>query len=69
MSGSWRELGTEEGPRGQLLLALAEGTQGRGTAALGGYGVLWDHGSLGAQRGCLVLHTYGTRFHEIDADG
>lgn len=65
---SWRALGTEEGLIGWLLQDLAVGTQGRGTGALGGYGVLWGHGSLGAQQGYLDLHTCGTRLHERDVD-
>lgn len=69
MSESWRAPGTKEGLEGQLLLALAEGTQGRVTGALRGCGALWGHGSLGAQRGYLVLHTCGRGFHETDGDG
>lgn len=69
MLASWRARGTEEGLGGRLLPALAEGTQGRATGALGGFGALWGHGSLGAQQGYLVLHTCGTGFHETDEDG
>lgn len=69
MLGSWTALEKGAVLRGQLLLAQAAGTPGRGTGARGGSGALWDHGSLGAHRGCLVLHTYGTRFHGTDGDG
>lgn len=69
MSGSWRALGTEEGLGGQLLPALAEGTQGRVTEALGAFGVLRVHESLGARLGYLLLHTCGTGLHETDEDG
>lgn len=69
MSGSWRAPGTEEGLGGQLLLALAEGTQGRVTGTRGGSGAPWGHGNLGALLGYLVLHTCGTGFHETDGDG
>lgn len=69
MSESWRVLGTEEGLEGQLLPAQEEETQGRVTGALGESGALWGHGSLGAQRGYLVLRTCGTGFHETDGDG
>lgn len=69
MSGSWRALGTEEGLGGQLLPALAEGTQGRATEALGASGALRGHESQGARLGYLLLHTCGTGLHETDEDG
>lgn len=62
-------LGIKEGLGGRLLLAQAEGTQGKGTGALGEYGARWGLGSLDAQQGCLVLHTCGTEIHETDGDG
>ncbi len=69
MSGSWRALETEEGLGGRLLLAPAEGTQGRATEDLGGSGALRGLGSPGGQRGYLVLRTCGRGFHERDEDG
>lgn len=69
MSGSWRALGTEEELGGRLLLAPAEGTQGRATKDLGGSGALQGLGSPGAQLGYLVLRTCGRGFRETDGDG
>lgn len=66
---SWRVQVIKEVLRGQLLRALAEGTRGTATKALGGFGALWGHASLDAQWDFLVLHTCGTEIHAIDVDG
>lgn len=62
-------LGIEEERGGRLLPARAEGTQGKATGALCEYGAQCGLGSLGAQQGCLALHTCGTETHETDGDG
>lgn len=64
MWGSWRVPETEVELEGLLLLGLAGGTQGRGTGALGGCGVLPGHGSLDALQGYPALRTCGTGLHE-----